>query len=282
MVSFEEDFKLVKTVVNYAFSSKYSNYKHIAKDLFQEAYLYIFKKFDEFKEMDEKKRFYNYFIFSLYAFNSYLSKYKKGCFIDFGDKHEESTNSNIMQVTVATCETPEDYLSYKELYNIFLNFLKSYDKLIAKIFYLQFIGYSFRIIATNFNISVQLVKKYIIKFREDFRDHLNNLGLYSILKDVSSDLKSPNNVVICKRRYVLKKLGIDIDYSLYSNDYFILKLLRNVEDLTPYAECLSLSIDELKVYLYHTRKGLNFTLYNIQKLRKNFFPNYSLYDLTAV
>lgn len=278
-MSFSEDLiSVISKAIKVAYRKYYYDYD-MFDDLYQESFLYILTKSSEFKNLDGENLFYKVYSLSKYAMNSFIRKDKTLYYSDIPNSNADENNCSFTPVSNST---PEDYLKSRELYCNYLNFLKTYNLKISKIFNLYFNNVSIKQIAKYFNLTPSVVGHYILKFRVDFKKYLENI--YNFKLPITIGLTIKDNIATVKNRvarYKLKASGGDY-YSMYPNDYLILKLLRSESNLTNFANCLIISLEELNSIIYHKKINRKLTLYQIQKLRKNFFPNYTLYDLVEV
>ncbi len=170
----------------------------------------------------------------------------------------------------------QDNLAYENLKELLITFLGGYDFESRKIIILNIRLKNMTETARDLKMSLPKVTKIINSFRQEFANFLLECGFLENL-DVLIDLKSQKIIEACKRCN-LRKRGL-LSFESYLNDFKIYKLLRQERDLKKFAECIDKPVDYLDKIINHKVKKLNLTYYEIQKLRQNFYPNFSFLDL---
>ena len=162
----------------------------------------------------------------------------------------------------------------RDLLNLLHNFLKSYDEIDKKLMFLILKGFSVTEISRVFNMLIADTGKRLEKLRFDFAHYLVDCGYHSKLYN----LNTRNQKQIERGR--AKKLKL-LNSGSYKNDNLICKLLRKYDDLNKFAEFLKMDVLKFKSLIFHSNYSGHLTLYQIEKLRRQFFNNYTLEELAG-
>ncbi len=182
----------------------------------------------------------------------------------------------------------EDNLCYNNLLILFRNFCISYDKLNLQIF-LDYMKISnFIKLRSKYKKNYDDLKNIVIQFRKDFYNYLCSVGYLDFNKNFKFDKDFRNKKVISKEyrkllysRKIAKKED-SLDYSTYKNDFKIYKLIRENNNIDLCCSFLDIDVVQLKKIVFHSScQKAKLYLYQIAKLKKNVFKDYSLSDLVA-
>lgn len=168
--------------------------------------------------------------------------------------------------------------NYNNLKKLFLNLLNTYKNLEYEIL-LDYIIKKINLndIRKKYSIGINKIKNIIREFRCKFSKILNENG-YNINYMPSEDLCVPINQKIKNLR---KRKNNNCSIENRIGEFYIYKLLREIP-ISEISNCLNVPEKEINDILLHLVGCKKLYLYQIQKLRVCFFPDYSLEKLCEV
>jgi len=131
--------------------------------------------------------------------------------------------------------------------------------------------------------TLKIQKVLLTNLVREFREKFNNLLIQSeytqriYFNNATDEFNIQERTKLNQKKKQAFKNGVLL---FQKNDYLIYKLLRKENNLTNFADVLSITEDTLKDIIFHTKKTTKLKLYQIQQLRKQFFNNYSLTELS--
>ena len=197
---------------------------------------------------------------------------------------KENSKGSILSDTVHSLVGIVDSINFKYLLFLFDNFIKEYKTInigSCNVFLDYYNGFTLSYLCNKYGLVSSAVIKHIRDFRKAFESYLISSSYLnnSIYKDDEFSFTTIEKNV--NKRHYQKTNNQAIDLKTYKNDFYICELLRNSKDLTQYANCLNINVDLLERLIYHKNSCgvVKLSLYQIQKLRLNFFNNYTLEEL---
>lgn len=133
----------------------------------------------------------------------------------------------------------------------------------------------------KFGISNHMLRELVRGYRDKLSDELILCGY----DEVKAYIKEQDEFVLDQghknayERFKAKKQGV-ILYNV--NDYLIYKLMRDSDKICEYADFLQCTENDLRTILTHGKSAGKLHLYQIQALRKTYFPAYTLQELVAI
>lgn len=175
----------------------------------------------------------------------------------------------------------DEHLNYQCLVDYIKKFCSIYDSDKVKIFKMFFNGSNLDEIKKQLKFSYANIKDSIISFRQDLFDYLLFNGLISNFKVEFDNIPLSYNTLASAQYDFIKKLkkSGQFDYKFYKHDYFIYKLIRKDSDFNKFASVLDIDNTRLEKIVNHKINCAKLKLYQVQQLRRSYFPNYSLSDL---
>lgn len=248
-------------VLNFTFRRFYKTWFDKYDDIAPLGYLALIEHKKDYEDIsDEKQKFWRAVAYCSAGMQKYLDSYSVGYFetISLTELTERHTD------TYSFCNNIEDLENYnflKSLFNDVISYYSLTDKKI--IFDYMFNGLSKTTIYKKYKINLLYLKTLIIDVRKLYFDKLVENDYFS---------KKHKHYSFCKDFEKIEKLP----------DKLICKLLKDnkipIEDI---AKVSGVDIDKIPKILMHTNRKLSFFLYQIQKLRKVYFPSYSLKELAG-
>lgn len=175
-----------------------------------------------------------------------------------------------------------DEMNYKILFDLFINFLNSYsDCKTRKLIYSNIIkGLNMSELRKIFKMSLEGIAKVIKTFRLDFLNYLKSVGYF----DDTTFLEKRINQLSRQERGRLKKISKKFDSTLcVTDDFKIYELLRaDIDNLEKYAKFLKVNVNFLHSVIFHKVGFWKLKLFQIYKLQKKFFKQYTFDDLIVV
>lgn len=175
-----------------------------------------------------------------------------------------------------------DEMNYKMLFDLFINFLNSYsDCKTRKLIYSNIIkGLNMSELRKIFKMSLEGMAKVIKTFRLDFLNYLKSVGYF----DDTTFLEKRINQLTRQERARLKKTSKKFDSTLcVTDDFKIYELLRaDIDNLEKYAKFLKVNVNFLHSVIFHKVGFWKLKLFQIYKLQKKFFKQYTFDDLVVV
>ena len=175
-----------------------------------------------------------------------------------------------------------DSFDYIFLQNCLQTLLYSYSKQERKILTNYFFENDYSS-PTMFCRTLKIQKVLLTNLVREFREKFNNLLIQSeytqriYFNNATDEFNIQERTKLNQKKKQAFKNGVLL---FQKNDYLIYKLLRKENNLTNFADVLSITEDTLKDIIFHTKKTTKLKLYQIQQLRKQFFNNYSLTELS--
>lgn len=279
-----EFYNMIERAIKHIVKRYYKNLEEAQKErLIDYCYLYILENIQKRKDFDlySKDAKFNFYILKNLTTSACEKFFKNSDVFYFSeltepDKGEPVENNLKLIDTYSAC----DKIKADELYQILEEFLNLQNITTQKFIKLYLLCYS----CDEIKILLKLSKTkqcYILNsFRESFANYLYKTN-YLVKPLRFEEFKFFITLEKYKKGHLRQKLQDKMD--LYESDFKIYKLLRNEEDITPQA----LSIGKTKEYLndlifhkLHSRNKLY--LFEIQTLRKKFYPNFLLFELLEV
>lgn len=246
-------------VINSVFRRYYKSFYDRFEDIAPLGYISMLEHKKDYEDIkDERQKFYKAYSYCASGMQKFFDSYSLGYFNtislnEFTERHTED---------FALCNNIEDYENYnllKSAFNEILFYYSLEDKKI--IFDYMFNKLSKTAIYSKYKINLNYLRQLVVDVRKLYFDKLveygyfsNSKKMYNFYKDFEKTEKLPD-VLICK---LLKQNKIPI------------------EDI---ARVSGVDIEKVPKILMHTNRKLSFYLFQIQKLRKKYFPEYSLKEL---
>lgn len=272
-----EDFRLVKHCIKELYRFWGKRKKRISSDLLLDGFIALkeFKKDNvEFNDVVLMRHVCN-------VLQKKLRNMNNKCVSLSSPLKRYDNNKCLEDVTSDKKDYFEKY-DFEFLETTMNNVLNLYNKETQKVLRFYFFEDNNRVATCKkFKISNQQLGKYVRDFREKFASKLIYYGYMDVLAYINEEV---DEFVLDKyhknayERLKAKKQGI----TLYNvNDYQIFKLMRN-GNISEYASFLKWDENDLNATLSHAQRSKKLFLYQIQALRKQFFPSYSFNDLVSV
>lgn len=265
-------------VLNVIYNKFYKNYWRIKDYLYLDGYIAIL----EYKKENPK------------ACESDLIKCVSRAMVQLAHKHfsdedpisleKENSKGSILSDTIYSLVGTVDSINFKYLLFLFDSFIKEYKTNNlngCNVFLDYYNGVLLSDLCVKYSLTNSAVIKHIRAFRKAFEDYLIS---YSYLNNaIYKDDEFTDTTIVknINKRHYQKSNNQFIDLKTYKNDFYICELLRNSNNLIQYANCLNIDVDLLNRLIYHKNSCgvVKLSLYQIQKLRLNFFNNYTLEEL---
>ena len=266
------EFRLLNTVYN----NYYKGFWYIKEDLYFDAYIGIL----EYKKANPSYQEEDLFKVVSNRMSNFTNKFWNNR-ETVASLDKQNDLGTLLSDTISCVVGVDDILNYKFLFKLFYNFINCYpDTGIKKLYLDYYNGSTLQFLSDKYSLSIKMIINYIRKFRSDFSDYLVFCGYFSDFKNINDEFVLNKSDALAHKRYSDKVKGKEIDLNLYCYDFLICKLLRNHTDISCYSNCLGLSVIDLSNIINHKSKK-KLTLYQIQKLRYNFFKDYTLEQLLS-
>ena len=246
-------------VINYIFKRFYKTWFDKYEDIAPLGYIALLEHKKDYENIkDERQKFFKACSYCSAGMQKFFDSYSVGYFetISLTELTERHTDASSLYNNI---EELENYNLLKSLFNEVLAYYSLEDKKI--IFDYMFNSLSKTAIYTKYKINRNYLKQLVVDVRKLYFDKLvendyfsKSKKIYNFNKDFEKVEKLPD-VLICK---LLKQNKIPI------------------EDI---ARVSGVEVDKVLKILMHTNRKLKFFLFQIQKLRKAYFPEYSLKEL---
>lgn len=246
-------------VLNFTFRKYFKTWFDKYDDIAPLGYIALIEHKEDYELIeDEKQKFWRAVSYCSAGMQKYLDSYSVGYFetISLTELTERHTD------TFSFCNNIDDLENFnylKTLFNDAISYYSTKDKKI--IFDFMFNDMSKTAICKKYKINFVYLKTLIVDVRKLYFDKLVENDYFS---------KKHNHYNFYKDFEKMEKLP----------DKLICKLLKEnkipIEDI---AKVSGVDIEKVPKILMHTNRKLSFFLYQIQKLRKVYFPNYSLKEL---
>lgn len=173
-------------------------------------------------------------------------------------------------------------MNYKALFDLFVDFLNSYsDCKTRKLIYLNIIkGLNLAELRKIFKMTLKEIAEVIKTFRLDFLNYLKSVDYF----DNTTFLEKRIKQLTKQERGHLKKISKKFDNTLcVTDDFKIYELLRaDIDNLDKYAKFLNVKLGFLNSVIFHKVGFWKLKLFQIYKLQKKFFKQYTFDDLVVV
>ena len=243
-------------------------------------YMSILNKISDIKDFDLYSQDYklNYDILEKIAKKAMLNEMRKEKTTSnktFSNLQNQTKENSPILDNISNYDIYE-VINFNDLINLLKAFLLTQNKDTQKIIILMLKGYTTKEIGEAFGVYYNKISFQINEFRENFSKYLIQHNFYytdQAQTKTKQDIAREN-----RKAYRLRKSGKS-GYEIYKNDYKINKLLRDDDNLKKYSDCLQIEESKLKDIITHKNGKLRLFLYQIQKLRVTFFPQYSFNEL---
>ena len=246
-------------VINYTFKKYFSKWRSMYEDIAPLGYIALIEHKQDYELVeDEKQRFMKAVSYCATAMQKFFDSYCVGRFeiVSLNDLIERHVED------ITFCNNIEDFENYSFLKTLFNETLQHYsleDKKI--IFDYMFNGLSKTDIYKKYKINTKYLKELVFNVRKSYFDLLVENGYFAkhktyfnLLSDFAK-FEKQKDILICS---LLKEKHIPIE---------------DISNIT------GVPVEKVPKILMHTKNNMSFFLYQIQKLRKCYFPEYTLQEL---
>ena len=276
-------FERCRQATAFIYKKFFRNYNKWRNDLINTGIAYIYQNEDKllkFKDINTFEFFKEICRIAHAGIRQYIYSEKKQSFIDFSDclNTQKDLNSNNKMSEDFFCFMEnrdfkvEDNLNFEILINYLKEFLETIE-IKKQMFIKDFIcGYSIYEISKKYKMACRWVSETIFDFQNAFGEFLLDVGYFENRNviDFSKKIKA-RRVRTFEKQEALK----NGKFVLYDNDMMIYEILRGEKDLARFADVLKISEEKLKKIIFHSQPNIKLFLFDVQKLRKQFFKNYS-------
>lgn len=168
------------------------------------------------------------------------------------------------------------YFDYENLKNLLQKELLNYNCYEKEIIKLFIEGMTKQDLMKKFKISFEELGSLILSFRKKFKDVLLKNNIFNFSFD--SENKDFLSYQVYQNGERIKELREGL---IFGRDIKLIKLVKNTP-INELSSFLGLSINNLQDIIEHRKGASKFWLYQVQKIRKKYFPDLSFEELLEV